>query len=110
LPDAATLAAYDTGICNIDQRSAEELSPAQFEAEYHFKKPVIIKFKNGARNWTKPEMWTLHRLKAAYGQWSMHSGKPMEFVRFGGEGEHKSSLADFVDSIMNNVDPTGERR
>ena len=32
-----------------------------FERDYRYKKPVIVKFQNGAKDWTNPKKWSLKK-------------------------------------------------
>jgi hypothetical protein len=42
--------------------SVGELSEERFEAEYRFKKPVLVTFPGGAQDWTDPQLWSAESL------------------------------------------------
>ncbi|GAU96572.1 hypothetical protein RvY_08000 [Ramazzottius varieornatus] len=90
--------------CDLDEISAENLTPEYFEKEYRFKKPLLIHFPNGADDWTKAELWTLPYLLKTYGKWEVGSGKGVDIVRHGGNGHYKSSFEDYIMSIMEQRD------
>ncbi|XP_046558342.1 LOW QUALITY PROTEIN: F-box protein At5g06550-like [Haliotis rubra] len=79
---------------------ADEITEERFDKEYRLKKPVLLKFRNGAKDWTDPEKWTLKSLKSTYGQWMLYSGSSLEVVRRGGNGYLGSSFEEYVDGMM----------
>ncbi|KAK3585952.1 hypothetical protein CHS0354_038494 [Potamilus streckersoni] len=108
LADDKTLQEFGSEICSIDVHNADELSVKEFETTYRFKKPLIVKFKNGAKDWTDPEKWTVKSLKREYGEWSVLSGNSLEIVRLGGRGDMTTSFSQYVDKFMNMQDTLGE--
>lgn len=99
---------YGSTKCTVDRRDASDLTLKEFEDEYRFKKPVIVRFPNGAKDWTNPRKWSLSSLKQEYGQWYVLSGNSLEIVRKGGNGDVQSSFTEFVDSLMQDKDEIGE--
>lgn len=99
---------YGSSKCTVDRRDASDLTIKEFEEEYRFKKPVIVRFPNGAKDWTNPRKWSLSSLKQEYGQWYVLSGNSLEIVRKGGNGDVQSSFTEFVDSLMQDKDEIGE--
>ncbi|XP_065937740.1 bifunctional arginine demethylase and lysyl-hydroxylase JMJD6 isoform X3 [Magallana gigas] len=99
---------YGSTKCTVDRRDASDLTVKEFEKEYRFKKPVIVRFPNGAKDWTNPKKWSLSSLKQEYGQWYVLSGNSLEIVRKGGNGDVQSSFTEFVDSLMQDKDEIGE--
>lgn len=99
---------YGSTKCTVDRRDASDLTVKEFEKEYRFKKPVIVRFPNGAKDWTNPRKWSLSSLKQEYGQWYVLSGNSLEIVRKGGNGDVQSSFTEFVDSLMQDKDEIGE--
>lgn len=102
------LGLYDTAFCNIERRNADQLTAAEFERTYRFKKPVIVSFNNGARDWINPDEWTVESLKRAYGNKWVRSGNGREIVRHGGSGYVESSFVEYVDGLMGSSDDVGE--
>ncbi|KAK3101813.1 hypothetical protein FSP39_006556 [Pinctada imbricata] len=99
---------FGSQICNIDRVDAQTLTKDRFEEEYRYKKPVIVRFPNGAKDWTNPKKWTLNSLKREYGLWSVLSGNSREIVRRGGNGDVQTSFTEYVDGLMDNKDEGGE--
>jgi hypothetical protein len=99
---------YGSTKCTIERREAKGFTAKEFEDEYRFKKPVIVKFSQGAKGWTDPKKWSLMSLKREYGQWYVLSGNSREIVRKGGNGDVQSSFSEFVDSLMQDKDEIGE--
>ena len=99
---------YDTEYCNIDRIYSDEITAAAFEEVYRYKKPVIVKFKNGARDWIDPDLWTVGSLKKTYGERFVASGNGREIVRHGGTGYVHTSFTEYVDDLMNTKDDIGE--
>lgn len=99
---------YGSSKCTVDRRDASDLTIKEFEEEYRFKKPMIVRFPNGAKDWTNPRKWSLSSLKQEYGQWYVLSGNSLEIVRKGGNGDVQSSFTEFVDSLMQDKDEIGE--
>ena len=108
LADDITDKKYATNVCNVDQKQASELTTEEFEKVYRFKRPVIVKFKNGSSDWTNPEKWTLSSLKKNYSKWVVMSGNSREIVRRGGTGNIDSTFSKYVDKMMNQTDSIGE--
>ncbi|XP_048252971.1 uncharacterized protein LOC124133842 isoform X1 [Haliotis rufescens] len=98
--DPAILQKYGLKVCDIDRVYADEITEQRFEKEYRFKKPLLVKFRNGAKDWTDPEKWTLKSLISQYGQWRLYSGSSLELVRRGGNGYMGSSFEDYVNAMM----------
>ena len=63
LADETSVARLDSDLCHVDRVSVEELGPERFEAEFRYKRPVLVTFPRGAADWTDPAKWTLHALK-----------------------------------------------
>ncbi|XP_061178984.1 uncharacterized protein LOC133187578 [Saccostrea echinata] len=99
---------YGSSKCTVDRRDASDLTVNEFEDKYRFKKPVIVRFPRGARDWTDPWKWSLRSLKQEYGQWYVLSGNSRDIVRKGGNGDVQSSFSEFVDSLMQDKDEIGE--
>ncbi|XP_055882037.1 uncharacterized protein LOC106054114 isoform X2 [Biomphalaria glabrata] len=97
---------YDTDICNIQRLSVSSLSPANFEKEFRFKKPVLVTFPNGLKDWTDPDLWSRQGLLKAYSNWTLHSGQSLEIVRAGGNAKHRTSFSEFVDSLLAETNKT----
>lgn len=108
LADKETRQQYESDICNIERRLAHELNDSEFEKLYRHKKPVIVYFKNGAKDWTDPTKWTVESLKQEYGEWSVLSGNAREIVRRGGSGYVDTSFVEYIDKLMNESDVIGE--
>lgn len=106
--DAHVLSLYDTKLCNIDRKFADELSKEEFYSVYRFKKPVIVKFRNGAKDWTDVEKWTVNSLKKEYGMTSVLSGNSIGIVRNGGSGYVRSSFTEYIDRLMGSSDEIGD--
>lgn len=58
LADEELARRWDSNLCNIERVSVEELSAERFEREYRFKRPVLVTFPHGAKDWTDPQRWT----------------------------------------------------
>ena len=99
---------FGSTICNIDRVNAGTLTVEAFERDYRYKKPVIVKFQNGAKDWTNPKKWSLKSLTREYGLWSVMSGNSREIVRRGGNGDVMTSFSDYVDRLMDDKDVGGE--
>ncbi|XP_025108459.1 uncharacterized protein LOC112572786 isoform X2 [Pomacea canaliculata] len=111
LPDARTTQRLDTSRCSIDRVAVGDLSAERFQREYRHKKPVMVHFPNGARDWTEPAKWSLPALTRDYGQWQLNTGGSVEIVRRGGNGEIVTSLDTFVGSLMRKArEDTGEAK
>ena len=89
-------------ICNIDRVSVSELSPARFESEYRYKKPVMVRFPRGAASWTDPDKWSRDSLVSAYSHWTIASGQSLEIVRKGGNAKTRTSFLQFLDTLLEN--------
>lgn len=103
-----TLSLYGTKICDIDKRLAEDLSIEEFEREYKHKNPVIIYFKNGAKDWTVPKQWTLKHLKHHYADWSVMVADSRDIVRNGGRGDVAVSISEFIRNDMQTANASVE--
>lgn len=108
LPSPNIIEKYGTSFCNVDRKSMRDLTSDHFEAEYRFKKPLIVTFPNGASDWTDPKKWTVSSLKKEYGDWSVLSGNSRDIVRGGGSGDKESSFTEFVDKGIKERDILGE--
>ncbi|XP_031570533.1 2-oxoglutarate and iron-dependent oxygenase JMJD4-like [Actinia tenebrosa] len=93
---------FNTSQCDIERRFAEDLTKDDFEKNYRFRKPVLLKFKDGAAGWTDPWKWTKDNLVKEYGKWTVLSGTSDNIVRSGGNGDQKSSFTEYLNEIMNN--------
>ncbi|BFZ08063.1 hypothetical protein BsWGS_11102 [Bradybaena similaris] len=100
LPDAEVLQKYGSDICSIERVAFNNMPEARFEAEFRFKKPVLVTFPHGASDWTQPRFWTRLELLKAYSKWTIHSGQSLEIVRKGGNAKHVSSFQEFVTNLM----------
>ncbi|XP_070559807.1 uncharacterized protein [Ptychodera flava] len=98
----------NSSVCNIDRRFSQELSPVEFERTYRHKRPVLVSFEHGSKDWTDPEQWTRQDLMQKYSAWEIASGKSDDIVRNGGSGNEISSFAEYVNKIMDNRDGTNE--
>ncbi|XP_060070677.1 uncharacterized protein LOC132550604 [Ylistrum balloti] len=99
---------FDSTLCTIDRLSALDLTSEQFERSYRYKKPVIVTFPNGAKDWTQPDRWSVKSLKREYGKWSVLYGNSLEIVRRGGNGHMTTSFTDYVDKLMKDRDAMGD--
>ena len=108
LADHYTNRKYLTTVCDIDRKWVHELTSEEFENVYRYKRPVIVKFKNGAQGWTDPAKWTLRSLKKEYGKWLVMSGNSREIVRRGGTGDIDTTFSKFVDEIILQNNTLGE--
>ena len=108
LADSGTNELLNTALCTIDRRNAHQLSSAEFEEKYRFKKPVIVTFKDGASAWTNPAKWTVNSLKEEYGEWAVVSGRSQDIVRHGGRGDVQTSFNRFLEQLMDDRDDVGE--
>ena len=100
LADDQTNRKYDTSVCYIDKKWSHELTSEDFERFYRYKKPVIVQFSNGAKDWTDPTKWAVWNLKREYGDWTVMTGNSREIVRRGGTGDIETSFSDFVDVML----------
>ncbi|XP_041347741.1 uncharacterized protein LOC121367556 isoform X2 [Gigantopelta aegis] len=91
---------YDSSLCLVDRVFADRITVDQFEREYQNKKPVIIKFRNGARGWTQPELWSVDGLRHSHGPQGLMVGVSREIVQNGGNGYVETTVTDFIDSIQ----------
>ncbi|XP_045165976.2 uncharacterized protein LOC123529639 isoform X2 [Mercenaria mercenaria] len=108
LADEQTKQLYSSDLCNIDRKFAHELTDRDFENTYRHKRPVIVTFENGAKDWTDPRKWTVDSLKQEYGKWSVLSGNAREIVRRGGTGYVDTSFSEYVDDLMKGDGLSGE--
>ncbi|KAL5013196.1 hypothetical protein ScPMuIL_007466 [Solemya velum] len=108
IADNETVATIGSDFCNIERRYADELSEEVFEKIYRFKKPVILLFKNGAKDWTEPKRWQLENLKEEYGRWAVNSGNSIEIVRNGGSGNVVTSFTQFLEKLFPKEAPIGD--
>ena len=108
LADDLTNSLYNSTVCTIDRFFVDEISPDNFEKNYRFKKPLIIKFRNGAEGWTNPHKWTVDSLSEEYGHWSVLSGNAREIVRRGGSGYVDTSFSKYVHEKIRSNDSLGE--
>ncbi|KAK7102585.1 uncharacterized protein [Littorina saxatilis] len=106
LADKATVGKFGSDKCNIERVSVADLNPDRFESEYRFKKPVIVTFPHGARDWTDPRMWSLDSLNRSYGEWVMGFGNSLEIIRRGGNGPQTSTFSQFIDRISQEKNST----
>lgn len=104
LPDADALKRYHTDKCDIERLSVKELTLDRFEREFRFRKPLIVTFPNGARDWTVPSRWSRRQLRQQYGEWELRSGTSLEIVRSGGNGATMTSFSTFTDRHMREVE------
>lgn len=100
LPDQEVLQKYGSDLCTIERVSLLDLSSQRFEDEFRFKKPVLVTFPNGARDWTEPKKWSKSELMRGYSKQIIHSGQSLEIVRKGGNANHASSLENFIMNLM----------
>lgn len=108
MADSNILDLYNSSICNIDRKFASEITSEEFETVYRYKKPIIIKFANCARDWIDPDQWTVDSLIKSYGQKWVLSGNAREIVRHGGSGYVETSFVEYIDKLMSNNDQIGE--
>ncbi|KAH9503774.1 JmjC domain-containing protein 8 [Bulinus truncatus] len=97
---------YGTDICNIQRISVKDLTPSRFEEDFRFKKPVLVTFPNGIKDWTDPYLWSRPGLLSAYSNWTLHSGQSLEIVRAGGNAQHKTTLSEFVERLLGETNET----
>lgn len=108
LEDEVTMAEFGSDVCNIDIRIASDLSRVEFEEEYLLKKPVLLKFHNGAAEWTAPDKWQKTNFMNEFHGWPVHSGNSIDITRTGGVGNIKTSFGQFIDHMMNETDSIGD--
>ena len=106
--DENTNRKYDTTVCDVDRKWAHKLTSEEFENIYRYKRPLIVQFNNGAKDWTDPSKWTVISLKREYGDWSVMSGNSREIVRRGGTGNLDILFSAFVDKLMKQNNTLGE--
>ncbi|KAL5013202.1 hypothetical protein ScPMuIL_007472 [Solemya velum] len=99
---------FGSDICNIDIKYANELTTSEFEEVYLLKKPVLLKFRNGAVEWTAPEKWQKDNFVKEFSGWSMRSGNSLDITRTGGIGNIKTSFGQFLEHMMNETDSIGD--
>ncbi|XP_033745001.1 uncharacterized protein LOC117330673 isoform X2 [Pecten maximus] len=99
---------FDSSLCTMDRLSVRDLTSEQFEKVYRYKKPLIVTFPNGAKDWTQPDRWSVKNLKREYGKWSVLYGNSLEIVRRGGNGHMQTSFTEYVDRLMKDRDAMGD--
>ena len=108
VPDAETLREYGSEKCTIERKDIRTLNEDIFETEYRFRKPVIIKFDNGASDWSTPDVWTRPRLLVEHGHVYVKAGRADDIVRYGGNGDRIMTLKSFVTNFIDSADEQGE--
>lgn len=108
LPTAETAKSIGSERCNIERRWSNTLSADEFERDYRYRRPVMLRFKKGAEAWTKPVQWTRTSLLRDYGHSEVASGRSETIVRAGGKGDIASSLTEFVSFLMEERDAKEE--
>ena len=101
LGTAQDLELLDTPRCTIERKSAASLTSDEFEANYRYKRPILVTFPNGTAEWTRPDLFTRSSLSKRYGDWSISYGNSLEIVRQGGVGNVRSPFDDFVRKLDN---------
>ena len=91
---------YGTDRCSIERVSVLDLSPERFEAEFRFKKCVIVTFPHGAADWTTPGNWSRRGLSESYSDMDIRSGQSLEIVRRGGHAKHVSTFSEYLDNYL----------
>lgn len=106
--DEEDLRRFSISFCDIDRKSILDITSKEFEDQYRLKKPLILTFHNGARDWINSSMWSRSEIKKKYGQWLLLVGNAREIVRHGGNGHIQTSVDDFLDDKMQKTNLQGE--
>ncbi|KAK7474975.1 hypothetical protein BaRGS_00033786 [Batillaria attramentaria] len=104
-PDTETFRKLHTSRCNIKRISVKDLDLERFEAEFRFKKPVIVTFPNGAADWTVPEKWSQDYLRKTFGLQQASSGTADNILGNYGQASGQHSFTDFTDRLMRQTSP-----
>lgn len=107
-PNRAAISLLGTNRCNIERRWAHELSREEFEARYRFRRPVLLRFRFGCRDWIACERWTRQAMVERYGHRTVGAGRSETIVQTGGHGSEKSSFKHFVFEAMEERNKKGE--
>ncbi|XP_029638189.1 uncharacterized protein LOC115213383 isoform X2 [Octopus sinensis] len=106
--DEEALRRFSISFCDIDRKSISDITSKEFEHQYRLRKPLILTFQNGAKDWINSSMWSRSELKKKYGQWLLLVGNAREIVRHGGNGHIQTSVEDFLDDKMQKTNLQGE--
>ncbi|XP_078664485.1 jmjC domain-containing protein 8-like [Branchiostoma floridae x Branchiostoma belcheri] len=78
--------------CDFDVRYADQLTSEEFESTYRNVRPVLLRFRGGARDWTDPDVWTRDGLVSRHGDRPVQTGYSPETISNGGEGKDTETL------------------
>ncbi|GAB1598511.1 hypothetical protein Ahia01_001210200, partial [Argonauta hians] len=98
--DEAAWKKFGISFCDFDRISISDITTKEFEHQYRLRKPLILTFHNGAKDWINSSMWSRTALKEQYGQWLLLVGNAREIVRHGGNGHVQTSVKEFLDDNM----------
>jgi len=85
------------GSCACEELDVTTLSAGRWNKEYLGKRPVLIRFPEGASSWTDPSLWEFQRLRQRYGSLDVMAGYSDLLVKNRGRGYNMMRLRDYID-------------
>eukprot|EP00117_Sycon_ciliatum_P001087 scpid67535/ scgid6900/ JmjC domain-containing protein 8; Jumonji domain-containing protein 8 len=108
VPDRKTVVNIGTNRCTIDRLWPDQITTKLFEEKYQYRRPLILRFRDGSDGWTDSKRWTRKELLRVYGKQIVGSGRSEDIVKDGGSGTNLSTLTKFVETLMEKPDASGE--
>ncbi|XP_066283407.1 uncharacterized protein [Branchiostoma lanceolatum] len=69
--------------CDFDVRYADQMTSEEFESTYRNRKPMLLRFRGGARDWTDPDVWTRDGLVSRHGNRQVRTAYPWDIEENG---------------------------
>ncbi|XP_019639655.1 PREDICTED: F-box protein At1g78280-like [Branchiostoma belcheri] len=90
--------------CDFDVRYADQMTSEEFESTYRNRKPVLLRFRGGARDWTDPDVWTRDGLVSRHGDRRVRTGYPPDIVSNYGIGDDSETLDAYLTRYLDDED------
>ncbi|CAH1254079.1 JMJD8 [Branchiostoma lanceolatum] len=89
--------------CDFDVRYADQMTSEEFESTYRNRKPVLLRFRGGARDWTNPDVWTRGSLVSRYGDRQVQTGYPQDIIVNNGQGDDSERLSAYLTHYLDDT-------
>ena len=104
LPSLSDIRELGSDLCKIERRKVDMITLEEFERDFRYRRPLILRFDKGADSWTDAKAWTRKQLVKRHGSLDVTSGRSEAIVRSGGGGNVGSSLFEFLSKLMEERD------
>ncbi|XP_066283309.1 uncharacterized protein [Branchiostoma lanceolatum] len=90
--------------CDFDVRYADQMTSEEFESTYRNRKPLLLRFRGGARDWTHLGVWTRDELVSRHGKRQVRTGYPSDTNENGGLGDDSERLDAYLTRYLDDKD------